>query len=97
MVNLALRGLCRRVEGEASSLENVHFYEVKLKVSFENVYFYDVKLKVSFENVYFYEVKLKVSFENDHFYQVKLRVSFDDCTSRAQESPGDARRAQESP
>ena len=43
MVNLAVRGLCRRVEGEVSSLENVHFYEVKLKVTFENVHFYEVK------------------------------------------------------
>ena len=40
--------LSGKVEGQ------VHFYEVKLKVSFENVY-------VIFENVHFYEVKLKVS------------------------------------
>ncbi len=28
------------------NVDNVHFYEVKLKVSLENVYFYDVKLSV---------------------------------------------------
>ena len=55
MVSLVVTGLRRRVEGEVSSLENVHFYEVKLKVSFENVHFYEVKLKVSFENVHFYD------------------------------------------
>ncbi len=48
----------RKDGGEVSSLENVYFYEVKLKVSFEDVHFYEVKLKVSFENVHFYEVRL---------------------------------------
>jgi len=31
-----------------------------LEVSFENVHFYEVKLKVNVDNVHFYEVKLSV-------------------------------------
>ncbi len=31
-----------------------------MEVSFENVHFYEVKLKVNVDNVHFYEVKLSV-------------------------------------
>ena len=75
MASLFVTGLGRRVEREVSSLEKLHFYEVKLKISFENVNFYEVKLKVSFENFHFYEVKLKVNVEKVNFYEVKLFFS----------------------
>ena len=55
-----------------SSLDNLYFYEVKLRVCFANVNFYEVKLKVSFENFHFYEVKLKVNVEKVNFYEVKV-------------------------
>ena len=49
MASLVVTGLGRRVEREVSSLQNLHFYDVKLRVCFENVNFYEAKLKVSFE------------------------------------------------